>query len=324
MRIGVLGAVCYDEIFPVEGERRESFGGILYNTAALSSVLEEDERVVPVSNLGEDRYDAALAEFSKLARVDTSALAKTPGPLMHVTLDWKSPTWRDETVRHQMPPFDMPALEKALDCDAVHINFIHGTEISAETLDLFWNAFQGLLSLDIHNIISRFDDEGGREIVGFRQWRDWTPHLDVVQCNEFEIATMLDGPFDSRADYAAAAKEVCQTGPRAVSITLGPEGAVTVHRKDDAYYCVDIGVLPPVEAVDTTGCGDSYSAGFVLGMLRHGDPATAVACASVVAGVNARYTGIGNLPEARELLQDPRSHFAVYDGKPADWPGERM
>jgi len=107
-----------------------------------------------------------------------------------------------------------------------------------------------------------------------------------------------------------------------VTITLGPEGVITVYRKDGAYYAVDIEALPPIEAVDTTGCGDSFSAGFLVGMLVHDDPATALACASVVAGVNARYSGLGRLTETKPLLENPRSHFQVFESKPTDWPGE--
>jgi hypothetical protein len=43
-----------------------------------------------------------------------------------------------------------------------------------------------------------------------------------------------------------------------------------------------------------------------------------------VAGVNARYTGIGRLAEAKGYLADPRRQFSVYEGKPSDWPGVRI
>ncbi|MGI6460589.1 MAG: hypothetical protein ACOX5J_10935 [Candidatus Hydrogenedentales bacterium] len=48
MKIAILGAVCFDEIFALDGERRESFGGILYNAAALSSVLDAGDACAPV------------------------------------------------------------------------------------------------------------------------------------------------------------------------------------------------------------------------------------------------------------------------------------
>ncbi|MBI4556401.1 MAG: carbohydrate kinase family protein [Candidatus Hydrogenedentes bacterium] len=322
MKIAVLGAVCFDEIFPVEGPKRESFGGILYNAAAFSSVLDDGDWVAPVSNVGEDRYEAVLDQFRPLPHVDIAGLKKCPGKLTHVNLTWRTASWRDEAVWNRMPPFKPDDLKPALDCDAVHINFINGTELELPTLRAFRPSFDGIISLDVHNLISRFDADGKREIVGLRDWKDWSPFVDTWQCNEFELASMFGKEFAARRDYALGAKEVCQAGPLATAITLGNQGAITVYRKENEYFCVDIDVLPPRKAVDTTGCGDSFSAGFLLGMLTYDDPATAIACGTIVAGVNARYSGIGRLPEAEGLLKTPRTHFRVYDGKPTDWPGE--
>lgn len=322
MKIAILGAICFDEIFPLEGERHESFGGILYNAAALASILENGDVVCPFTKIGEDRFEAALAEFQKLPHMDTTGIIPSEGPATHVMLIWRTVSWRDEIVRHLMPPYTVDELSRVPACEAVHINFINGTEIDLPTMKAFRKRYSGLISLDVHNIISRFDAEGQRDIVGFPQWREWMPYLDILQCNEFEMSTMLERDIKTRAEFAEAAREVCEAGPRAVTVTLGPQGALTVHRTNGRFYLVDIDVLPPVEAVDTTGCGDSFSAGFLVGMVRSDNPATALASGSVVAGVNARYCGLGQLAEAKSYLEDPHSHFKFFEGKPADWPGE--
>jgi len=326
MRIAVLGAIVHDEIIWIDGGRRESFGGILYTVAALSSILDDGDYVAPVSRVGADRYDAVIEQFARFPHIDVGGLTRCDEPMTNVTLRYATAATRSEAMLNRMPPFDLPSLEYAFGCDAVHVNPITGTEIEADTLEAFRRRFDGLVSFDVHNKISKFDytASGKREIVGFKQWRAWAPHVDVFQCNEHEINTMFDHDVSTRADFAVAAKAVCGAGPRVATITLGPEGAVMVYRRDSDYYTVDIGVLPPVEAKDTTGCGDSFSAGFVKGMLDHDDPATALACASVVAGVNARYSGLGELAEAKPLLAVPRAHFNVYTGKSNDWPGKTI
>jgi sugar/nucleoside kinase (ribokinase family) len=324
MKIGLLGAVCFDEIIALDGSRSESFGGILYNAAAFSSILSDGDWLVPVSNLGADRYHAALEQFQRLPHVDTSGLVRCSDPLTHVQLTWKTESWRDERIWHKMPPFSLAALSKVLDCDAVHINFINGTELELETLKAFRKVFSGLISLDVHQIISRFDEDGKRDIVGFRNWADWAPHVDILQCNEFEIATMIEPKPTLAADFVRAARTICVEGPRAVVVTLGPDGALVAHSHDGAYHAAELEVLPQREISDTTGCGDSFSAGFLWGMLTYDDAVTALACGTAVAGVNARYSGIGHLAEAKDYLANPRSHFEALATREPNWPGRRL
>ncbi|MBI5095971.1 MAG: carbohydrate kinase family protein [Candidatus Hydrogenedentes bacterium] len=324
MKIGLLGAVCFDEIIALDGTRSESFGGILYNASAFSSILNDADCLAPVSRLGADRYQAALNQFRRLPHVDTTGLTRCPEPFTHVQLTWKTASWRDERILNRMPPFDLDALSGVMDCDAVHINFINGTEFDLPAFKAFRNADRGVISLDVHQIISRFDAEGKREIVGFRDWAEWAPHVDILQCNEFEVAAMLEPKPANRTDFLRAARTICAAGPRAVVITLGPDGALLVHRKDGAYYAVDLGVLPQDKIADTTGCGDSFSAGFLWGLLTYDDPVTALACGAAVAGVNARYSGIGRLAEAKAYLADPRSHFPALAARGPIWPGDPL
>ncbi|HIJ65049.1 MAG TPA: carbohydrate kinase family protein [Candidatus Hydrogenedentes bacterium] len=321
MKIGVLGAVCYDEIIAPDGARRDGFGGILYNVAALSGIMSDGEVVFPLSKLGADRRDAAWAEFAKLPHVDTSGLTTCAAPLTHITLTWRSALWRDEVVRHRMPPYTLDDLDKVLECDAVHINFINGTEMDLDTLIAFRERFEGLISIDVHQLISKFDQEGKRTIVGFKQWREWAPHLDVIQCNEFELSSMFDRDFKAPEDFTGAAKEICGAGTPIVIVTRGPEGATLVHRYKGGFFALPLNALPVPEGGDTTGCGDCFSAGFLVGMLENGNPATALAYGTLVAGVNALNKGRGDLAQARVFLEDPRSHFQLFDHRPPDWPG---
>lgn len=321
MKIAVIGAVCYDEVIDSHGERREGFGGILYNVAALSGIMRDGDVVLPLSKLGADRSEGAIAAFAKLPRVDTTALVVCPSPLTHITLRWRTASWRDETVRHLMPPFAADELDKALDCEAVHVNFISGTEMDLETLKAFRARYGGLISLDVHQLISNFDREGKRSIVGFRAWRDWAPYLDVLQCNEFELSTMFDRELATESDATAAAKEICGAGTRIVVVTRGTEGATMVHRHKHGFYALPIAAVPVPEQGDTTGCGDCFSAGFLVSLLKENDPAGALACGTLVAGLNAKQKGFADLSAAQAFLDNPRKHFKLFESRPQDWPG---
>lgn len=160
MKIAVLGAVCFDEIYTIDGARTESFGGILYNIAAFSAIMRESETALPITAIGADKYEQAIAEFRRFPHVDTRYVTKCSSPTTHVTLRWTGDTTRDETILHCMPPFTPDTLQPALPCDAAHFNFINGTEITLPVLREFRTAYAGLVSVDIHQLISRFGDDG--------------------------------------------------------------------------------------------------------------------------------------------------------------------
>jgi sugar/nucleoside kinase (ribokinase family) len=85
------------------------------------------------------------------------------------------------------------------------------------------------------------------------------PHLDYFMPNE-EDALMLSGQED-RSD---AIRWFHDRGVGATAITLGAKGASLARRG-----CQEI-LEPalPVEVVDTTGCGDAFSAGFIAGLVE--------------------------------------------------------
>ena len=85
------------------------------------------------------------------------------------------------------------------------------------------------------------------------------PHLDYFMPNE-EDALMLSGQND-RTD---AIRWFHDRGVGATAITLGANGASLARRGHDEILEPAL----PVEVVDTTGCGDAFSAGFIAGLLE--------------------------------------------------------
>lgn len=86
---------------------------------------------------------------------------------------------------------------------------------------------------------------------------DLARYADAFVVSESFARQLIDGN-----DPAEACRELAELGPRLVGVTLGPRGYVA--REDGR---LTEGRAYPVDAVDTTGCGDVFHAGLAFGML---------------------------------------------------------
>ncbi len=81
--------------------------------------------------------------------------------------------------------------------------------------------------------------------------------------NYFIASSAFARSLVGKDDPAAACREMAALGFGLVGITLGKEGYLALDRgrliRRPAY---------PVEAVDTTGCGDVFPAGFIYGLIK--------------------------------------------------------
>jgi sugar/nucleoside kinase (ribokinase family) len=131
-------------------------------------------------------------------------------------------------------------------------------------------------------------------------WDRLRPLLGYVRYflpNEDQLAGLT-----GTKDLAESARMVLDLGPEAVLVSRGADGAalITAERRAD---------LPafPVDVVDTTGCGDAVTAGFITGLL-HDWPIEdaswlAMAAASLVAGGLGSDAGIVDYAGTIDVLR---------------------
>ena len=106
------------------------------------------------------------------------------------------------------------------------------------------------------------------------------PHVDHFLPNDEQLAG-----FTGTGDLAAAAKVLLDRGVGTVAVTCGGDGAMVVS----AAGAERVPAFE-VDVVDTTGCGDAFSAGYLLGVAGGRTPVQAAVlgnatAAQVVGGV---------------------------------------
>jgi sugar/nucleoside kinase (ribokinase family) len=106
-----------------------------------------------------------------------------------------------------------------------------------------------------------------------------------------------------RGDLASAIADVLALGVGGVAVTSGSDGCVVAWRGGGAPV-----PLPAIEVdvVDTTGCGDGFTAGMLAGLLVGAGPVDAawlgIACGSLVATGLGSDAGIESLGQALDFL----------------------
>jgi ribokinase len=110
--------------------------------------------------------------------------------------------------------------------------------------------------------------------VGTETVRAWLELASLVFANADEACLLAD-----TADPVGAAADLAHLSGHAV-VKLGADGAVSaVHGEEPVHASA-----PVVEAVDTTGAGDAFSAGFLLALAAGESPLSALGRGAEVAG----------------------------------------
>ncbi|HXY70985.1 MAG TPA: sugar kinase [Actinomycetota bacterium] len=124
--------------------------------------------------------------------------------------------------------------------------------------------------------------------------REALRHLDVFLPNREEAAQV-----SGERDPVAAARAIAAQGPKTVVVKLGAEGAVAV-RGDEVVRSPS----PEVDAVDATGAGDSFAAGFIAGIVEDRPLEETMALACACGALSTR--GVGGTsaqPDREEALR---------------------
>jgi sugar/nucleoside kinase (ribokinase family) len=113
---------------------------------------------------------------------------------------------------------------------------------------------------------------------------DALPHTDYLLPNDEQVRG-----FTGEDDLAAGGRALVARGAGCVAVTQGAKGAVVVTA--DSVIEVPAFPIPDDELVDTTGCGDAFSAGFLRGLDLGLDPAAAARLGCATAAEVARGLG---------------------------------
>ena len=301
MRIGIIGIINHDTISMANGEQLEDLGGILYNTTVLADLIEDSSSLYPISLIGKDCYDAMLTILETRPVVETSGVALCPKGTSRNHIRYDTSMEKIERLTNHVGPITFKQIEPYLDLDALLVNFIVGDDISLKTMRTIRKQATGLLYLDVHNLCLGINEKGLRLPRAPENWKTWMEMFDVVQMNEVEARLLAGQNLEIIDEYVAFGETILPLGPSVFIVTRGAHGSVAVYQKDGRVRSI---VTPPEtvsKMVDTTGCGDAFAAGVLIGYLNTTDTASAILLASKVATLNCSTAGMPTAGQFRNI-----------------------
>ena len=157
---------------------------------------------------------------------------------------------RTQRVLVKADPFTIEEM-KPLQAEVFHLGSLLADDFSPEIVKYL--SQKGRISIDVQGYL--------REVRGEKvyavDWKDMDavlPYVDMIKLNEHEMHAImqLNNP-------KTVAEKLASYGIREVIITLGSYGSLIYA--DKTYY--EIPAYPPKKIVDATGCGDTYSTGYL-------------------------------------------------------------
>jgi sugar/nucleoside kinase (ribokinase family) len=115
-------------------------------------------------------------------------------------------------------------------------------------------ANRGKVSLDVQGYLRKVENKNV-QAIGWQDKKEALKYIDILKADEAEME-MLTGYKDVRK----GAEMLCEWGVKEVIITFSSKGSLIYA--NHIFY--DIPAYTPAVEIDTTGCGDTYMAGYLF------------------------------------------------------------
>ena len=250
-------------------------GGTSFYFAYAINQLPNDVSFSLVTSM--DPTETEPAEKMRQAGIDVT-LNASRNTVFFENIYGENQNERKQRVLAKADPFTIEQLEH-VDAKVYHLGSLLSDDFSNEVVEYL--AKKAKVSIDVQGYLREVRDEKVYPI-------DWKDKLKVLKntyylkVNEIEMETIT-----GLKDAHEAAKLLHSWGVTEVIITLGSEGSLIYV--DDTFY--EIPAYAPHEVVDATGCGDTYSAGYLYQRTLGATPTEAGKFAAAMCTIKLEHNG---------------------------------
>ena len=224
-----------------------SAGGSAYYVAWAFQALPHDVDFQLVTSVSREMR----SEVERLREAGVSVKSfESPDNVFFENKYGKNMDNRTQRVLAKSAPFTIEQLE-GIEARVFHLGTLLADDFAPEVVEYL--ATKGDVSIDVQGYMRYVKGEQ----VYSTEWNDklrLLKHTAILKVNEWECQTLtgITDPF-------VAAEQIHAWGVREVIVTLGGGGSI-IYAEGKFY---ETPAYPPSKLVDATGCGDTYSAGYL-------------------------------------------------------------
>lgn len=224
-----------------------SAGGSAYYVAWAFQALPHDVDFQLVTSVSREM----MSEVERLREAGVSVKSfESPDNVFFENKYGKNMDNRTQRVLAKSAPFKIEQLE-GIEARVFHLGTLLADDFAPEVVEYL--ATKGDVSIDVQGYMRYVKGEQ----VYSTEWNDklrLLKHTAILKVNEWECQTLtgITDPF-------VAAEQIHAWGVREVIVTLGGGGSI-IYAEGKFY---ETPAYPPSKLVDATGCGDTYSAGYL-------------------------------------------------------------
>lgn len=224
-----------------------SAGGSAYYVAWAFQALPHDVDFQLVTSVSREM----MSEVERLREAGVSVKSfESPDNVFFENKYGKNMDNRTQRVLAKSAPFTIEQLE-GIEARVFHLGTLLADDFAPEVVEYL--ATKGDVSIDVQGYMRYVKGEQ----VYSTEWNDklrLLKHTAILKVNEWECQTLtgITDPF-------LAAEQIHAWGVREVIVTLGGGGSI-IYAEGKFY---ETPAYPPSKLVDATGCGDTYSAGYL-------------------------------------------------------------
>lgn len=251
MKIILIGHSIIDHFEGPEIEISKP-GGIFYSLLGIFSLAKAEDEIFLLTGWNKDTINL----FEKIYSKTNLTFAHKVEVMPEVFLNISGKGEREETYKNLSSQLSIEKIIGWNQFDGILINMITGFDISLDQLKTIRKEFNGTIYFDVHTLSRGVGLNMGREFRPIPQINEWLANIDILQCNENELNTIVQ----SKTEIESAV-EIIRSGVKIIIITKGEKG---VNLYFDSNGEINSCFVNPIKikAVNKVGCGDIFGAVF--------------------------------------------------------------